>query len=101
MVLAKEKKVVTRGLGPEILSSITRKYVLQVAENIGLTVVEKAVTPWQASWADELFIGVTTKDILGVVEFEGEMTGDGKVGKFTKQLMKGFGKVISRGTAVS
>ena len=96
LILAQEKKLVTRGLGPEILPSITRKIVLQIAGNAGLTVLEKAITPWQATWADELFIAVTTKDIVPVVKFDGEKIGDGKVGKYTKLLTKEFKKEVKK-----
>ena len=35
---------------------------------------------------------------MGVVGFEGEKIGDGKVGKVTKRIMKEF-KVLTKGTA--
>jgi D-alanine transaminase len=94
MVLAQEKKLVTRPLGPQILDSITRKVVIEIAPKVGLTVLEKALTPWQADWADELFLAVTTKDIVPVTHFDGEVIADGKSGKYTKLLIEEFQKEV-------
>jgi branched-subunit amino acid aminotransferase/4-amino-4-deoxychorismate lyase len=48
------------------------------------------LTPQEASRADELFIAVTTKDIVPVVRFDGKLIGDGKPGKYTKLLTQEF-----------
>jgi D-alanine transaminase len=93
-VWAGERKVQTRGLGREILASITRKVVLQLAPSVGLEVVEEALRPDDAKRADELFIAVTTKDIVGVVEFDGVKIGAGRPGKYTKILMAEFEKLV-------
>ena len=86
----KEKVVFTRPLGHEILPSITRKMVMQVARNAGISVVEKALTPHQAATSDEMFIAVTTKDIVPVVQFDGIEISSGKCGSITKRLMDEF-----------
>lgn len=83
-------QLVTRGLGPEILPSITRQIVIQIAENTRLSVSETAITPQQAKEADELFIAVTTKDIVPVVKFDDDTVGTGQPGECTKILMDMF-----------
>ena len=80
----------TAPLTANILPSITRKFVIEAAKNIGLEVVEKSFTPRQACEADELFIAVTTNDIVGVAKFDGRTIGDGGPGKYTKLLTKEF-----------
>jgi D-alanine transaminase len=80
----------TAPLTANILPSITRKFVIKAAKNIGLEVVEKSLTLQQARDADELFIAVTTKDIVPVVKFDGKVIGDGKPGRYTKLLMQEF-----------
>lgn len=82
----------TAPLTANILPSITRKYVIQAGENTGLEMVEKSLTSQQAAGADELFIAVTTKDIVPVVKFDGTVIGDGKPGKYTKLLIREFRK---------
>lgn len=80
----------TAALTANILPSITRKFVIKAGKNIGLEIVEKSLTPQQASNADELFIASTTNDIIPVVRFDQKLTGDGKPGKYTKLLIQEF-----------
>ncbi len=85
----------TAPLTANILPSITRKFVIKAANNIELEVIEKSFTVKQASDSDELFIAVTTKDIVPVVKFDGEVIGDGKPGKCTKLLIEEFRSFIA------
>ena len=87
-------ELLTRPLGHEILPSITRKVVIELAEEVGLKTVEKTITPEQAKQADELFIAVTTKDIVGVVKFDEATIASGKVGPYTKKLIDAFAKKV-------
>lgn len=80
----------TAPLTSNILPSITREFVIKAAENIRLQTTEKPLTPQQAGGADELFIAVTTKDIVPVVKFDDGIIGDGKPGKYTKSLIEEF-----------
>jgi D-alanine transaminase len=84
------KKLQTAPLTANILPSITRKYVIQAGKNIGLEIVEKSLTLQQAILSDELFIAVTTRDIVPVVKFDGQMIGNGKPGKYTQLLTREF-----------
>ena len=90
-----EQKLQTTPLTSNILPSITRKFVIEVAKNINLEIVEKSLTPEQAISADELFIAVTTKDIVPVVRFDDKTIGEGIPGKFTKMLMQEFRSFIN------
>jgi len=80
----------TAPLTANILPSITRKFIIEAAQNIGLEVLEESLTPQQAGSADELFIAVTTKDIVPVVRFDDKIIGDGKPGKYCKMLIQEF-----------
>lgn len=85
-----KKIVITRPLSYQILPSITRSIVLQVAERTGLSVVEKALTPVQAAQCDELFIAVTTKDIMPVTKFNDAVINEGHCGPLTRALIRQF-----------
>jgi D-alanine transaminase len=85
-----EQKLHTAPLTSNILSSITRKFVIEAAKNINLEIVGKSLTPEQAVSADELFITSTTKDIVPVVKFDAKTIGDGTPGKYTKLLIDEF-----------
>jgi len=80
----------TAPLTANILPSITRAYVLKAAQEIGMKINEQCLTPQQAASADELFIAVTTKDIVPVVKFDETVIGNGTPGPQTKALAEAF-----------
>ncbi len=87
-----DNEIWTTPLATNILPSISRKYVLKAAKNLELKIVENQINIEQAKKADELLVAVTTKDILGVVDFEGTVISNGQVGPITAKLMKEFQK---------
>ena len=80
----------TAPLTANILPSITREFAIKAGKNIGLEVIEKSLTPRQAADSDELFIAVTTRDIVPVVKFDKTTIGNGKPGKYTKLIAQEF-----------
>ncbi|MEN6424217.1 MAG: aminotransferase class IV [Phycisphaerales bacterium] len=82
----------TAPLAANILPSITRHFIVKAATNIGMPIKEQCVTPEQAAHADELFIAVTTKDIVPIVEFDRTPIGQGVPGPRVKALMTEFKK---------
>jgi len=88
------RKLVTRPLGAQILASITRRFVVDLAPQAGLSVLERAMTPANAQEADELFIAVTTLDIVPVVLFDGAEIGTGQPGRSTKLLIDAFREFV-------
>jgi len=84
----------TAPLTANILPSITRKYTIKAANEIGLEVVEKSLTPHEAADADEPFIAVTTKDIVPVVRFDDKTISTGQPGKYTKLLIQKFASYV-------
>lgn len=90
----KEKTLYTRPLGHEILPSVTRSMIMKIARNAGLNIAEERLTPAEAGRMDELFIAVTTKDVVPVVEFNAQPVGSGRPGECTKRLMEEFKTLI-------
>ncbi|MEN6309396.1 MAG: aminotransferase class IV [Anaerohalosphaeraceae bacterium] len=90
---AKQKALVTRPLGSDILPSITRSVVVKIAKNCGLGIIEKNLTPAQAVQCEELIMAVTTKDIVPIVQFDGQTIGTGTCGKHTRALIEEFAKL--------
>jgi len=80
----------TAPLTANILPSITREFAIKAGRNIGLEIVENSLTPRQAADSDELFIAVTTRDIVPVVKFDETNIGDGKPGRYTKMIAQEF-----------
>lgn len=85
-----ENKVYTTPLGANILPSITRQFIEKCCNDLAVQFIEEQITPEQAKNADELFMGVTTKDVVGIIEFDGKIIANGKVGKITQKLIDQF-----------
>lgn len=95
-VNGKEKTVITRPLGHEILPSITRAMVMQVCKDAGIATIEKTLTPKQAAACSELFMAVTTKDIVPITKFDDKVISRGKCGELTGRLIKQFKEFVSQ-----
>lgn len=72
------------------LEGITRAVVMRLALQEGLTVVEKNLTRFDLYVCDELFLTGTAAEVIGVVEIDGRLIGDGKPGPITRLLREKF-----------
>ncbi len=77
------------------LDGITRKSVIETAENSGIPVRENALTRYDLYCADECFMTGTGAEIMPVTKIDGRVIGDGKSGPVTKRLIEGFRKLVS------
>ncbi len=82
----------TTPLSANILPSVTRSYVIKAAQRLGIEVIEDSYTVPQAKKAAELFLAVTTKDIVPVVQFDNCTIETGMPGRLTRALMDVFQK---------
>ena len=77
------------------LPGITRETVMELAEKMGIKVIERPFTLFDVWASSEAFITGTAAEIGPVVEVDGRTIGDGKPGKVTKQLMKAFRELVT------
>lgn len=68
------------------LDGITRKTVMQLAENDGYKVIEKRITRDEVYVADEAFFTGTAAEVLPIRELDGRILGNGKRGPITEKL---------------
>jgi len=80
-----------------ILHGITRQYVLECAERLGMATVEEPVHVDELFAADELFITSTTMEMLAVVRLDGRAIGTGRPGPQTEALHAEFRRGIAEG----
>jgi len=81
----------------QILSGVTRSNVLKLAEDAGIPVSERRVSPDELQDATELFVTSTTKRILPVTRFDDRPVGTGQPGSVTRDLARAFHDYINRG----
>jgi branched-chain amino acid aminotransferase len=72
------------------LEGITRAVVMTLAKREKLNVVEKNLARFDLYTCDELFLTGTAAEVIGVVEIDGRVVGDGKPGPITMLLRKKF-----------
>jgi len=72
------------------LEGITRAVVIKLAKEEKLEVVEKNLTKMDLYICDEFFLTGTAAEVIGIVEVDGRVVGDGKPGPITKLLRKKF-----------
>ncbi len=72
------------------LAGITRAVVIRLAKKEKLAVVEKNLTRVDLYICDELFLTGTAAEVIGVVEIDGRVIGDGKPGCITQLMRKNF-----------
>jgi len=72
------------------LEGITRSLVITLAKKEGFDFVEKNLTKFDLYVSDEIFLTGTAAEVIGVVEIDGRLIGDGKPGDVTKLLRKKF-----------
>lgn len=84
--IVKGNTIITRHLGNEILSGITRAAVLRFAKEAQMKVEERSFTIDEAKDADEAFITSASTFVLPVVELDGAAIGDGTPGPIAARL---------------
>ena len=72
------------------LEGITREVVMRIAKKEGIEVVEKNLTRFDLYISDEAFLTGTAAEVIGIVEIDGRVIGDGKPGPVTKHLKDKF-----------
>ena len=72
------------------LEGITRAVVIRLARHEGLEIIEKNLTRHDLYVCDEFFLTGTAAEVIGVVEIDGRVIGDGKPGPVTKLLRERF-----------
>ncbi len=74
------------------LEGITRDIVIKLAKAESLEVVKKNLTRCDLYICDEFFLTGTAAEVIGIVEIDGRVIGDGKPGPVTHLLRKKFFK---------
>ena len=74
------------------LEGITRALVIRLAMEQNLQVVEKNLTRHDLYVCDEFFLTGTAAEVIGIVDIDGRVIGDGRPGPVTRLLRKEFFK---------
>ena len=92
--IVKNNKIMTPPATSGPLAGITASVVKSIAEKLGYTVVERAITVTELYAADEAFLTGTGAGLMPIREVNKRQIGEGKMGPVTERLLKEFLKVI-------
>jgi branched-chain amino acid aminotransferase len=88
--IVKEGQLLTPPLSAGALYGITRRVVIELAAQAGVTVTEPNLTRYDLFNADECFLTGTGAEIVPVVKIDGRVIGTGKPGRLTRKLVSAY-----------
>lgn len=92
--LVRDGVVYTPGLEADILLGVTRRSVIEIARDLGYTVVEKALSVNELLTADEAFFSGTYAEIAPIREISHYTIGEGKPGSVTRDILETFTRIV-------
>jgi branched-chain amino acid aminotransferase len=92
--IVRDGEISTPGQHNGILDGITRRSVIQIARDLGYTVIERNIARAEMYLADEVFLSGTAAEIVPVREVDDHPIGAGKPGEITRVLQSTFDDVI-------
>jgi branched-chain amino acid aminotransferase len=88
--VVRDGEVLTAPLSAGLLPGITREFVLELADELGIPGRESRLTPADLEEVDEAFITGTTREVTPVIAVSRTTIGTGKPGGITKRLLQAF-----------
>ena len=90
LFIFKKGKIYTPPISAGSLDGITRAVVIELAKQNGFEVIEQNLTRVDLYTSDEVFLTGTAAEVIGIVEIDGRIIGDGKPGTVTRTLKEKF-----------
>ncbi len=94
LFMVKGGELITPPLNASILAGITRKTIITLAAEEGITVRDRNITRDQLYLADEAFFTGTAVEVTPVIEVDDRSIGEGEVGPITKRLQERYFDVV-------
>ena len=76
--------------GRNVLRGVSREYIFELSEQLGLECVEKNIEPYDVMMADEAFMTGTPFCLLPVTKLNGQNIGSGTPGEVTSALLSAW-----------
>jgi branched-chain amino acid aminotransferase len=92
--IVRDGEIATPGQHNSILDGITRRSIIQIAQDLGYTVVERNVARAEMYLADEMFMSGTAAELVPVREVDDHLIGTGRPGEITCVLQSAFDDAV-------
>ncbi len=76
------------------LAGVSRAIVIDLARELGLTVREEALWPYDLATADEAFATATSYCLMPITRAHGHSVADGRPGPISRRLLSAWGDVV-------
>ncbi len=78
-----------------ILPGITKEAVVEIAKKEGISVEERRVLPNEIKFFEECFLTNSVMELVPVVEIDGNATGNGAPGEFTRKIHHLYRRLVA------
>jgi branched-chain amino acid aminotransferase len=92
--VVRDGEIATPGQHNSILDGVTRRSIIQIAGDLGYSVVERSVARAELYLADEVFMSGTAAELVPVREIDDHTIASGTPGEITRVLQAAFGDAI-------
>jgi branched-chain amino acid aminotransferase len=92
LFVVKNGAALTPPLSAGLLPGITREFLFEIGQEVGVPVREQVLRDEDLFGADEAFLTSTTREALPIVTVDDKPVGTGRPGPVTKKLLEGFRK---------
>ena len=99
-IITNDNKLITRHLSKAILSGITRRSMLSLAQENNISFEERAFTVDEAQNAQEAFMTGSAAFVVPIVEINNHPVGTGKPGELTRKLRRLYTDMALAETAI-
>src|SRR5262245_49657521 len=94
LFVVRNGNLITAPLGNSVLPGITRDSVIQLAKDLGISVIEQMIPREMLYIADEVFFTGTAAEITPIRSVDKIVVKDGKMGPITRALFQEFFAVV-------
>lgn len=94
LFFVKEGKLITPSVDFDLLEGITRKSIIQIARDMKIEVVERAILKDEIYSFDEAFMCGSSARVTPILSIDKKKVGAGRIGKITGDILKKYDEVI-------
>jgi len=92
--MVRDGVLITSPRSADILEGITRRSIIQLAQDLSIPVSERMIDRTECYIADEAFLSGTGAQLAWIAEIDGRQIGSGKMGPVSGKLQKLFFSIV-------
>jgi len=92
--MVRDGKLITSSRYADVLEGITRRTIIQLAEDLEIPAEERLIDRTEVYIADEAFLTGTGAQVAWIAEVDGRIIGNRKIGPITEKIQKLFFDIV-------